>query len=190
MTDIQLYIDGKLIYTPPGFNLVFDEESPIMDLDTIITGGLAFDIRFPFGENQITMQQAQRLDVANKRISHPAQVYSKGELKVNGIFTLQTTLEDAAFQGVFRGSIASNELAEQLDRQLSDIMTKKVSLGSTPAAIVAAARAQTIAAMSNGISGSVLKFIPTYAPDFYGDTNKDWQVDASEFQFEKNVQGR
>lgn len=176
MTDIQLYIDGQLIYTPPGFNLVFDQESPLMDLDTIITGGLAFDIRFPFGENQIIMQQAHRIDVASRKVSFPAMVHSKGELRVQGIFTLQTSQEDAAHQGMYRGNIISNDLALQLDNALSDLVTKEVSLGSTTASIIASAKAQNSAAMStNGVSGAVMKFVPHVNPDFYSeDVNPDW----------------
>lgn len=179
MKELKLLIDGKEIYMDPGYTITFEQESPTMELDSIITGGLAFDIRFPYGRNRVTMKHAERIEIHSRIITYTAQVFYGGELRVDGIFYLQNTETDAALNGFYKGSLVENSLQLTLAKPLSDLISKTVNLGSTPAAVIAAAKAQNAAAMStNGTTGAVMKFVPHLNPEFYGDKNPDWTVDA------------
>lgn len=194
MSAVQLYIDGRRIILPEDFSTKFEKESPVADLDTIITGGYAFDVRFAYGENKIAMQHANRVDVADRVIVYDAHIEYNGETRFRGQFFLQTSETDAQNNGYYQGSLVDNVLAELLDKQLSELLTKVIDLGANTAEIIAAAAAQNVASMStDGATGAVMKFVPHHNPEFYGNKNPDWKRDAdfydpeSEYNVGSNV---
>ena len=179
MQEIKLLISGHEIRLPENFSMSYERESPALEIGSVITGGVAFNIRFPYGDNRITMNHAERIDLVDRIITYPAEVYVDGERRFSGIFQLQRADTDAAINGFYSGSLVDNALQLDLAKPLSDLLAKEVNLGSTPASVIAAAKAQNHAAMStNGSTGAVMKFVPHHNPDFYGDTNPDWDAES------------
>lgn len=70
MQQIEIYIDGRKVFLPAGFSTRIENTSPLLDLDTLITGGYSFDIRLPFGDNRIVFQHAERLEVVQSKAAY------------------------------------------------------------------------------------------------------------------------
>lgn len=184
---LRAFIGNNELDLPNNFSIPSEIHSPIFDFMEFRIGDFEMGISFPFTpQNKIAFGFANMLHQNGKKIKYPDfRVENNGEGVLAGTLILNRTLTNGS-AGSFECDFFTNLFGiDAANAQLSEIMTKQVSLGSTPAAIVAAARVQCVAAMStNGISGSVLKFIPTYAPDFYGDTNKDWMYESSKYRME------
>jgi hypothetical protein len=182
---VRAFLNNKPLDLPSGFTIPLEQVSPIRDFDKLRIADFSMGIQFPLtGPNRIAFGFADRLDMANKQISYPDfRLETDGKERLVGTLVLEEIVTEAG-SGYFDCDFITNLLPYNLnDTKLSDVLTKTINLGATTAAIIAGAVAQNNANMStDGETGARLKFIPTHAPDFYGDTNEDWNPNPSEYK--------
>ncbi len=181
------FIGSKELDLPNDFTHLPEFHSSIYDYKNLRIGEYSMNLKFPFtSRNRLAFQFADELAVSSKTIRYDNfRLEEDGEIKLEGTLTLERTEEENG-EGFYDCDFYTVLLPIDISKKkLSEILTKTVSLGSTTAAILSAAKAQNDAAMStDGSTGAVMKFVPHYNPEFYGDTNPDFYPETSDFSFE------
>jgi hypothetical protein len=183
------FIGSTELHLPEDFSLPREALSPIYDLQQFVVTEFSMNILFPLTpQNRLAFNFADELAVSEKQLKYPDfRLEEDGEIRTYGTLEF-VKVRHRDGEGVIDTNFYSNLLPYNPDeKQLSEVVTKIVSLGSSTAAIMAAVGSANLASLSSdGITGSFLRFYPTKAEDFYGDTNPDWWPDVKKYNPESN----
>ena len=184
ITEIQ--IQGQPIDIPNDLEIMLDEISPLKDT-TITTGDFSQSFEIPASpQNRRTLQYVDQIHLADKTIRFDDVVIVDDYFgTIRGSILIQETISEFG-SGSIDADFFTNLLSiDVFNKKLADVMqlTAKADLGTTPAAIIAAAKGQNAADMSaDGATGAVLKFVPHFNPEFFdADINPDWNPNATQY---------
>jgi len=176
-------VKDKPVDLPKNFNLQLQVHSPLYD-DNIRIGDFQMNVSLPMTPNNMTVFGfLESVEIAEKEVLfEDFKIFQDGELLVIGVLSIvETQIKKQV--GSYVCDFFTNLLAENInDLQLSDALNKVVILGGNAQAI--ATLAQTLNGNTpspDGITGTTVKFFPTLATEFYGDENKDWMPDFSNY---------
>jgi hypothetical protein len=180
----EIRIAGTPIDVPQGLNINLEEVSPLKD-QSVTVGDFSQGFALPLTPlNRTLFGHPHRLDLREKTVLFEnVEIVDDHFGNIRGTLLLQDTYEeDGHTWGDF--DFFTNLLGIDIfETKLADLLTGSSVLGSTTAAIVATAKALNTAAMSaNGSGGAVMKFVPHFNAEFYGDKNTDWYPETSAYK--------
>ena len=182
----EIRIAGQRIDVPDGLSITLEENSPLNE-SGITVGDFSQGITIQLTPRNRTIfanPHLIQLAIRSNRFEN-VEIVDEHFGNIRGVLILKKAYEEDGNTWADFDFFTNLLGIDIYSEKLADVLTKNVNLGSTTGAIVSAANAQNSATMSaDGASGAVLKFIPTWAPDFYGSKNKDWAPDTNDYRFE------
>lgn len=165
---------------------MLEEISPLESTE-LVTGDFSQSFNLPASpKNRKIFNFVDQIQLADKVIRYDDVVIVDQYFgTIRGTILTQETITDFGGGSIDADFFTNLLQIDVFNEKLANVLgaSAKFDLGVSTAAIIASAKAQNAAQLSqDGTSGAVMKFIPHFNPEFFSkEVNPDWNLESSDY---------